>query len=53
MSDDVKAFVYALWITAILCTILIIFMFLDNRLMDERPRNAFDEVRELIGPYMD
>ena len=53
MSDDVKAFVYALWITAIICIILIISLGIDNRMMDERQRNAFDEVRELIGPYMD
>lgn len=54
MSDDVKNFVYAIWISAILCTILIISLIaIENRLMDSRPRNAFDEVRELIDPYID
>ncbi len=53
MKDDAKAFVYAIWITAILVMILIISIGIDNRLMNERPRNAFDEVRELIDPYID
>lgn len=53
MNDDVKAFVFAIWLTAILCTILIVSLGIENRMMDERPRNAFDEVRELVGPYMD
>ena len=53
MSDDAKAFVYAIWITAILCLILIISLGIDNRMMDERQRNAFDDARELVRPYMD
>ena len=55
MSDDAKAFIGAIWISvmAILCLILIISLGIDNRMMDERPRNVFDEERELLRPYMD